>query len=142
MDTSCTHIPRMFLSLLKHCFHNLLVPNQNYVSLCSYIVQSNEVNANMRWLGLAVVFLCHATTSVLASMGDSLYSYRICLVNCQRSCDDVGYPSDLPWSLKVFGWTCEDECKYSCMHKVTAKDVEHERPIKQFHGKVHIYVQY
>lgn len=87
-------------------------------------------------LSLPILLLCYAIGYVLASWGDMLYSYRDCLFYCKLTCSDDGYPGQLPMSLKIFGWTCLDECKYTCMHKVTEDDVINNRVIKQFHGKV------
>ncbi|XP_020900695.1 post-GPI attachment to proteins factor 3 isoform X2 [Exaiptasia diaphana] len=82
-----------------------------------------------------IILVCHAIPSVLASWGNVLYEYLRCFHDCRRKCDDVIYPGKLPLSLRIFGWTCLDECKYTCMHEITANDVANDRPIKQFYGK-------
>jgi len=74
----------------------------------------------------------------LASVGDYSLDYRYCLSDClQESCSDVSpRHATLSWYLRIFLWTCSDECRYICMHEVTTEDVKLGRPIRQFYGKV------
>lgn len=44
--------------------------------------------------------------------------------------------TSLPFFLTLFGWSCRDDCGYHCMHEVTADDLLHSRPVRQFYGKV------
>jgi len=89
---------------------------------------------------MSIIFLYCSIDTVIASWGDMLDSYRDCLFYCKLTCSDKGYPGQLPISLRIFGWTCLDECKYICMHKVTEDDFNNNREIKQFHGKVHYLI--
>lgn len=48
---------------------------------------------------------------VRCSDGDENVQFQVCLMNCiEDSC-----PRPLPLSLRLFWWTCEDDCKYQCM---------------------------
>jgi hypothetical protein len=87
------------------------------------------------WLGVTAILLC-GIPPTSASIGNNLRRFQVCLSDCEWSCDDKGYPRDLPSYLTLFYWDCQDECKYICMHRVTAEDVAHDRRIKQFYGKV------
>lgn len=55
---------------------------------------------------------------------------------CSKGCSLDEYPGKLPIYLTVFWWDCTDECKYQCMHNVTASDLRNNKRIKQFYGKV------
>lgn len=74
----------------------------------------------------------------LASIGDRSMDYNYCLNYCiQKNCSNNPARQDsLPWHLRLFLWTCGDDCRYSCMHQVTIEDVTTRRPIRQFYGKV------
>ena len=93
------------------------------------------------WIACCVVFmlLFSSTPRASASRGDKLGSFRICLSNCSNSCDLNRYPGVLPLYLRLFGWSCEDECKYQCMFTVTELRVKRHQPILQFYGKVGLY---
>ncbi|KAI3661797.1 hypothetical protein MP638_003805 [Amoeboaphelidium occidentale] len=41
--------------------------------------------------------------------------------------------------LKLFLWTCLDECKYQCMHNLTAAHVSLGVPVLQYYGKWPFY---
>ena len=71
------------------------------------------------------------------SKGDRSFPFRNCVKSCKRrGCHLNEYPGKLPLYLTIFWWDCLDECKYQCMHNVTATDVKSNYPIKQFYGKV------
>ena len=73
---------------------------------------------------------------VRGSSGDKSYPFRTCLKECKRGCHLNEYPGKLPLYLTIFWWDCTDECKYQCMHRVTAKDLKNSRKVQQFYGKV------
>lgn len=50
-----------------------------------------------------------------------------------HSCSDPNL--ELPFSLRLTGWTCHQDCQYQCMHEVTSKDIQLDRPVRQFFGK-------
>lgn len=71
----------------------------------------------------------------LCSVGDRSNDFRSCSSRCSSlSCEDPN--QELPFALKLTGWTCLEECQYQCMHQVTAEDVRLKRPVRQFFGKV------
>ena len=57
-------------------------------------------------------------------------------MNCQKMCTGNLYPTSLPFYLLIFGWNCVDECKYTCMHKVTEDALARGQDVMQFYGKV------
>jgi len=73
---------------------------------------------------------------VKGSRGDTCKRFVICMRQCSQGCNLDEYPGKLPIYLTVFWWDCTDECKYLCMHNVTANDVRNNKRIKQFYGKV------
>ena len=82
-----------------------------------------------------IVILCSVSIT-FASKGDRSGRFQQCLHNCQQDCQGTSYPAYLPLYLLVFGWGCEDECKYVCMHKVTEDALVRGQDIQQFYGKV------
>lgn len=62
-----------------------------------------------------------------ASQGDRSPEYRLCVDSCDRdSClvdplwdDGTAHATRLPWILRVTRWTCIDDCRYHCTHRVT-----------------------
>ena len=87
---------------------------------------------------LPIVILASVTSMGLASIGDRSMDYNYCLSYCiQSNCSNNPARRDaLSWQLRLFLWTCGDDCRYSCMHQVTGEDVKVGRPIRQFYGKV------
>ena len=73
---------------------------------------------------------------VKGSRGDKCRQFLVCMRECSKGCSLDEYPGKLPIYLTMFWWDCSDECKYQCMHNVTASDVRRNKPIKQFYGKV------
>lgn len=88
-------------------------------------------------LKFSLVILAIVIYTGLASIGDRSTDYNYCLRFCiQKNCSSNPASYDtLSWQLRLFLWTCEDDCRYSCMHQVTSEDVKASRPIRQFYGK-------
>ena len=87
---------------------------------------------------LPLAILAGVMYPVLASIGDRSMDYNNCLRYCiQSDCSNNPTRQDsLSWQLRLFLWTCGDDCRYYCMHQVTSEDVQARRPIRQFYGKV------
>ena len=83
------------------------------------------------------------TLAVIASSGDSAFLFQQCLTKCvTEDCQDPLHPPPrLSLPLRLTRWTCEDNCKYNCMHGATdfALDQIHygqeSNGIEQFYGK-------
>ncbi|EGG09860.1 uncharacterized protein MELLADRAFT_103986 [Melampsora larici-populina 98AG31] len=60
---------------------------------------------------------------IQASPGDYSPGYQRCVNECNfRQCYIVDSdPHQLPFSLRLFHWTCPDDCSYRCMHDLTEK---------------------
>ena len=74
-----------------------------------------------------------------ASLGDRSVDFRRCVSACvYKRCrsSSAAAEGELALSLKALGWSCEENCRYDCMHDVTGEDVALDRPIRQFYGKV------
>ncbi|RDB26240.1 Protein PER1 [Hypsizygus marmoreus] len=70
----------------------------------------------------------------LASSGDRSFEFGNCVELCTtKHCQ--GPSVSLPLALRLTRWTCEDDCKYSCMHEITDRDVERGIRIQQYYGK-------
>ena len=85
----------------------------------------------MKLLTLSLV-----TAAVWASTGDRAQQYQADLNECitSRLCESEP-ASGVSWDLRVFGWTCEDVCRYECMWQATAIRLREGQPIVQYYGK-------
>ncbi|XP_028391333.1 post-GPI attachment to proteins factor 3-like isoform X2 [Dendronephthya gigantea] len=89
----------------------------------------------IKYFLLWALLLC-AISMANSSSGDRSETFQRCLTSCLVLCkNDDSYPAKLPVYLVIFGWKCPDECKYTCMHKVTHRAVARGRKIEQFYGK-------
>ena len=64
---------------------------------------------------LAVAFLA---LPAAASSGDRNPTFQHCLRGCQLTYCDPSQPLISLW-LRMAGWSCADNCKYSCAHSFT-----------------------
>ena len=70
-----------------------------------------------------------------ASIGDRSGDFRQCVTICEKeTCRSSSGPRE-PW-LRLLAWSCQENCRYECMHSVTAEDLRLGRPVRQFYGKV------
>lgn len=86
---------------------------------------------------LAVAVVLAVTAGVIASSGDSSALYQTCLFTCKSSVCTLNPP--MPLSLRLTGWSCEDNCKYKCMHDITAQAVARGASVEQYYGKWPFY---
>ncbi|KAI8369239.1 Per1-like protein [Radiomyces spectabilis] len=71
----------------------------------------------------------------LASPGDLQPSYQDCIKTCaQEHC-----PAPLPLVLRLMQWTCPENCRYTCMQKLTDKAIAESSRVLQYHGKWPFY---
>ncbi|KAI9016040.1 Per1-like protein [Hyaloraphidium curvatum] len=87
----------------------------------------------LAWGLLAAVLLA---APVAASWGDQEPVYTECVAGC-RADDACGTPGEVrpPLHRRLLRWTCDEECGYRCMHKVTAQKVATGEPVEQYFGK-------
>jgi len=70
----------------------------------------------------------------LASSGDRSPIFQICVDSCSTNrCRTQ--PVVLPLALRLTRWSCTDDCRYTCMHEVTSRDVERGAMVQQYYGK-------
>jgi post-GPI attachment to proteins factor 3 len=74
---------------------------------------------------------------MLCSTGDRLPIFTSCLGRCSAECESGS--ASLSPVLKMTLWTCEDDCKYNCMHFVTNMAIQENTQIHQFYGKWPFY---
>lgn len=94
--------------------------------------------ASWSFLFLPILLLALLASPVYASQGDRSPEYRNCVDSCDRdSClvdplwdDGVAHATKFPWILRVTRWTCIDNCRYHCTHRVTNE--AHKRVTKIF----------
>ncbi|XP_062503653.1 post-GPI attachment to proteins factor 3-like [Corticium candelabrum] len=91
-----------------------------------------SLNANVCiFLFLSTVYRCRG------SLGDKSWVYNECLSSCLSlsQCDSDAPRRPNEWTLSLMRWTCDDDCRYDCMHQVTADNIRYGRPVVQFYGK-------
>lgn len=95
--------------------------------------------STISWLAVLLFLHCHIVT---ASSGDRDPMFQWCLAERMASqCAPHMLPmhSTLPWrtlSLRITRWTCEDDCKYQCTHRMTSKALASKGwPVEQYYGK-------
>src|ERR1700761_1837035 len=86
------------------------------------------------WLFLAV--LCGISTGTYASSGDRNTGFQRCLSEkISKQCRSQDFYQNLPLTLRLTRWSCEDDCKYQCSHIMTNRAVKHQQRIEQYYGK-------
>lgn len=71
-----------------------------------------------------------------ASYGDRQGTYQACLTECGSSlCTSHSTWRPPSTSLRLTGWTCLDNCKYTCMHLITGRAIQQREQIHQYYGK-------
>ena len=91
---------------------------------------------------LAYWLLLHCLT-VQASSGDRSSGFQWCLAErmaLQCAPHMLSMRPAPPWqtfSLRITRWTCEDDCKYQCAHRMTSKALASKgrTPVEQYYGK-------
>lgn len=87
---------------------------------------------------LALLLLSPASSH--ASYGDQEPEYLDCVARCsaKNRCGTSDAVS-LPWHLRLTLWTCNEECRYNCMHTVTDRKRASGEDIEQYYGKWPFY---
>ena len=74
-------------------------------------------------------------TSVWASSGDQDINFIQCIQLCNIQNCGASSTYSMPLVLKLTRWTCDEDCKYGCMHEITDKRIRTGKPIEQYYGK-------
>lgn len=86
---------------------------------------------------VAMVGLIGLLDGVEASAGDRDFAYRSCRARC--AADICGQSESIAKWRILFGWSCEDDCSYTCMHSITEQRLASGLPVLQYHGKWPFY---
>src|SRR6202035_885253 len=90
----------------------------------------------MRYYSLVVFF--SLVLSVFASSGDRSDEFQLLVKHCElQKCRRSTFSP--PLSLRLTGWTCLDDCKYTSMHAITDREVLGNIPVQQYYGKWPFY---
>ncbi|KAJ7084838.1 Per1-like protein [Mycena belliarum] len=79
------------------------------------------------------LLIAAAVVAAWASSGDRSPEYENCLKRCGYHYCSHQVPLSIP--LKLTFWTCEDNCKYSCMHEITSRNIRLGDRVHQYYGK-------
>ncbi len=98
----------------------------------------------MKFISVAVgvfpIILIYCCVVCSGSLGDISYEFSFCKDKCFTSKCGLKNREELSWGLKWTGWSCRDNCLYTCMHQVTAEDIRQGKPVRQFFGKVSLLI--
>ncbi|XP_065320396.1 post-GPI attachment to proteins factor 3-like isoform X2 [Gordionus sp. m RMFG-2023] len=87
----------------------------------------------------SILFYVYCFSDIFASSGDELPAFNKCAYLCfQQLCTTSKiekFNKKQSWYMKVLLWSCENECKYICMHRVKIKCIQKKIDIPQFYGK-------
>ncbi|KAJ7042026.1 Per1-like protein [Mycena alexandri] len=70
-----------------------------------------------------------------ASSGDRSPEFENCLTRCGNANCSPSHRVSLSIPLRVTGWTCEDNCKYTCMQDISTRNIRLGDPVHQYYGK-------
>ncbi|RHZ69333.1 hypothetical protein Glove_284g112 [Diversispora epigaea] len=76
-------------------------------------------------------------STALASVGDKNVEFQKCVSECHSS--KCSLNPTLPFTLRIFVWSCEDNCKYECMHQITIHSKSLHQETVQYFGKWPFY---
>ncbi|KAJ7118979.1 Per1-like protein [Mycena epipterygia] len=79
--------------------------------------------------------LIAAVGSAWASSGDKSPEFERCLTRCGDARCGPSHRVSLSLPLRLTGWTCEDNCKYTCMHDITTRNIRLGDWVHQYYGK-------
>lgn len=85
-------------------------------------------------IALGLLFLAVLVYPAAASVGDRLPEFQTCVSHCVDN-DCIKGQHQIPFYLRLFFWTCAQDCDYMCQKVVTAVRVSKGLPVEQFHGK-------
>ncbi|KAJ3909016.1 Per1-like protein [Lentinula edodes] len=86
---------------------------------------------------LVPIFLSfsHIIIPAIASSGDRSDDFQRCLLHCDNTKCTENSAESLSLTLRLTRWTCTDNCKYLCMHEITAQNIASGLAIHQYYGK-------
>ncbi|KIS66800.1 uncharacterized protein UMAG_04859 [Mycosarcoma maydis] len=97
---------------------------------------SRPLRSIMTLLLLTLVAALLLSPTALASQGDRSPEYRLCVDSCTADLcrdgvdDGTMLAHRLPFILRITRWTCEDDCKYHCTHRITNDAAERVHKIQ------------
>ncbi|KAJ7494395.1 Per1-like protein [Mycena galericulata] len=89
----------------------------------------------MRPILLWLVSIAIASDTAWASWGDMDPEFENCLTRCGNSRCGPAHSVSLSIPLRLTRWTCEDDCKYTCMNEITTRNIKLGDPVHQYYGK-------
>ncbi|KAJ7700820.1 Per1-like protein [Mycena rosella] len=89
------------------------------------------MRAHLPW----AVLIAAAVGTVWASSGDRSPEFENCLKRCGNARCSTAHHVSLSIPLRLTGWTCEDDCKYSCMQDITSRNIKLGDRVHQYYGK-------
>ncbi|CAI2184087.1 7792_t:CDS:1 [Funneliformis geosporum] len=91
------------------------------------------VKSNLVLFSSIILLLIISLPPVFSSIGDRSEEFQTCVNTCVSTV--CSQNPTLSLYLRFFAWTCEDECKYNCMHEITDQAIHSNQEIHQYYGK-------
>ncbi|KAJ7144965.1 Per1-like protein [Mycena crocata] len=79
--------------------------------------------------------LVAAMGTAWASSGDRSPEFENCLTRCGSARCNPSHRASLSIPLRAARWTCEDDCKYTCMQDITTRNIRLGDRVHQYYGK-------
>ena len=89
----------------------------------------------MRLSSLTSLTVAILLASAYASSGDRSLHFIDCVDLCKVTRCGPHFWSHSSVALRVTRWSCTDDCKYECMHKITDREIQKGARIQQYYGK-------
>ncbi|KAJ7221584.1 Per1-like protein [Mycena pura] len=84
---------------------------------------------------IQLIALMAAIGATWASSGDRSPEFENCLTRCNEARCSPSHRVSLSIPLRLTRWTCEDNCKYTCMRDITARNIRLGDRVHQYYGK-------
>jgi len=92
--------------------------NINKLDLVNWSRSSRNMSLSTRPRMLVLFAALSLLAVTVASSGDRNPLFQQCLKGCAVTQCDPSQPP-IPFYLRLFGWTCDDDCKYKCAQSIT-----------------------
>ncbi|SJX65467.1 related to PER1 protein, involved in manganese homeostasis [Sporisorium reilianum f. sp. reilianum] len=116
-------------------------PIQDDATMSSTSYRHRRPRRRPRFSTISLLLLALVATLLFAlpasaSEGDRSPEYRLCVNSCTADVcrdnvdDGTMFAHRLPFILRLTRWTCEDDCKYHCTHRITNDAAERVHKIQ------------
>lgn len=108
------------LAFADRCLNPDASSRDRSLSNKTHLISRNLATMRLTTTFLSTLAFLALPQPSLSSPGDYSPAYKRCVSLCSsQSCGPSSPP--LPFSLRLFGWSCADDCSYRCMHYINER---------------------